>query len=535
MAHVGGIGRGLNVDDHAAKVFVEAEIRASVVFQLSRILTAASKSVKKAMNAPPWTALQPGTASGTLVTYETIGALLNDIKKHKDHRIVAFLDNAEGDEDIPPEVAGIVLGHELPLLSHLGVRARQQGVVFACSDGTEAYESLKSSMTALWQKPATIEVSLSGQVIVRAGASSPLRTGADGVAAAGAHVPMRATIDLSSSADLSKTSVVACAAATEATCGAKCAAAREILGLVEKCGGADFVAPPGCALPFGVMVKAAKPTWAKYTEAADAFDAQATDGVSADRLAADMRAFIAKKWAVSGDLVADIQKHFPTKDAKVMVRSSANCEDLQKVSGAGLYDSIANVDVSDADALRNAVSLVWQSLWTKRAALSRRASGFKHSDAAMAVLVQQMVPADLSFIAFSANPISRDPDQVYVEMCVGMGETLASAAQPGTPYRFTYDKSTKAVAVLAVSSFSKALVPPSGNSFDLDEIVIDYSTIPLHTDPVFRDDLVSRIAKAVSALADARGCEQDVEGVILLEGAEAVLHIVQTRPMVLAD
>ena len=89
--------------------------------------------------------------------------------------------------------------------------------------------------------------------------------------------------------------------------------------------------------------------------------------------------------------------------------------------------------------------------------------------------------------------------------------------------------------LLAVSSFSKALVPPSGNSFGLDEIVIDYSTIPLHTDPVFRDDLVSRIAKAVSALADARGCEQDVEGVIVLEGAEAVLHIVQTRPMVLAD
>jgi hypothetical protein len=32
--------------------------------------------------------------------------------------------SAEGDEDIPPCVAGVVLGHELPLLSHLGVRAR---------------------------------------------------------------------------------------------------------------------------------------------------------------------------------------------------------------------------------------------------------------------------------------------------------------------------------------------------------------------------------------------------------------------------
>ena len=110
-------------------------------------------------------------------------------------------------------------------------------------------------------------------------------------------------------------------------------------------------------------------------------------------------------------------------------------EDLQKVSGAGLYDSIANVDVSDKAALGSAmlpracmlsscrahahaqafqrvqrdaqkaadkrrhvfgggskaVSLVWQSLWTKRAALSRRAAGMKHTDAAMGVLVQQMI------------------------------------------------------------------------------------------------------------------------------------------------
>lgn len=38
-----------------------------------------------------------------------------------------------------------------------------------------------------------------------------------------------------------------------------------------------------------------------------------------------------------------------------------------------------------------AVSRVWQSLWTKRAALSRRAAGMKHEDAAMGILVQQMV------------------------------------------------------------------------------------------------------------------------------------------------
>jgi len=341
-------------------------------------------------------------------------------------------------------------------------------------------------------------------------------------------------VDITSSADLTATAVVTCSKATEATCGAKCAASGEILAIVEAQKSTDFVAPPGCALPFGLMMQAAKPSWSKYSEAAAAFDVKATKGETADELAGDLRAFIASEWKVDDATVASIQKHFPPS-AKVMVRSSANCEDLQKVSGAGLYDSIANVEAGDKAAVAKAVSLVWQSLWTKRAALSRRAAGMKHTDAAMGVLVQQMVRGDLSFIAFSSNPISRDANEVYVEMCVGMGETLASAAQPGTPYRFTFDKAKQAVNVQALSSFSFALVPDAGGSFELQEEVIDYSRIPLHTDPAFRESIVTRIAKAVMALADKRGSAQDVEGVVVLNGADADVHIVQTRPMVLAD
>ena len=61
----------------------------------------------------------------------------------------------------------MVLGHELPLLSHLGVRARQQGVIFGCSDGAAPYADLKHSVGALWGKEVTLEVSNSGNVLVR--------------------------------------------------------------------------------------------------------------------------------------------------------------------------------------------------------------------------------------------------------------------------------------------------------------------------------------------------------------------------------
>ncbi|EKX40827.1 hypothetical protein GUITHDRAFT_164559 [Guillardia theta CCMP2712] len=523
LAHVGPLGNSLQVDPHAAAVFVEAEVRASVVFQLSRILTASIKFAKKAMNAPPWAALQPGKAAGRLVEHQSLANLLDHHKGGETEPLIAFLEHAEGDEDIPPFVKGIVLAEELPLLSHLGVRARQQGVVFVCSDGPEAFKELKGKQGSSWGQFVELNVNVGGSVTVSRTELRPER---------GQEEEAAAVVDLQSNADLTVSEVLACEKASEETCGAKSAAAGEISRIAAK-GGADFKAPPGCALPFGVMMKAAKPSWGRYVEQAKEFDAQATSGQLAEELAARMRSFASSEWKVPKDVTSAIMRSFPA-DARVMVRSSANCEDLQKVSGAGLYDSIANVEVKEEEALASAISRVWQSLWTKRAALSRRSAGLKHEEAVMGVLVQQMVAGDLSFIAFSSNPITRDPNQVYIEMCVGMGETLASAGQAGTPYRFTYDKSKGEAAVSSLASFSFALVPADGKGKELKEEVIDYSSIPLHTDEALRSSLIKRIAKAVMLLAKERGTEQDVEGVVVLDSKEPQVHIVQARPMVLA-
>lgn len=70
----------------------------------------------------------------------------------------------------------------------------------------------------------------------------------------------------------------------------------------------------------------------------------------------------------------------------MIVRSSANVEDLAGMSGAGLYDSISGVPASDPSALSKAVASVWASLYTRRAVLSRRAAGkqrFKLLDVAV--------------------------------------------------------------------------------------------------------------------------------------------------------
>src|SRR5262249_54582722 len=80
---------------------------------------------------------------------------------------------------------------------------------------------------------------------------------------------------------------------------------------------------------------------------------------------------------------------------RLAVRSSANGEDLEDLAGAGLYESVVNVA---ATAAPDAVRQVWASLWTHRATVSRAQAGIPHDRIRMAVLLQELVVPDLSFI-----------------------------------------------------------------------------------------------------------------------------------------
>ena len=56
----------------------------------------------------------------------------------------------------------------------------------------------------------------------------------------------------------------------------------------------------------------------------------------------------------------------------VAVRSSSTLEDLSKMAGAGLFDSILNVTLHDMEGLKKSIIDVWISLYTERAIISRK-------------------------------------------------------------------------------------------------------------------------------------------------------------------
>jgi phosphoglucan, water dikinase len=284
--------------------------------------------------------------------------------------------------------------------------------------------------------------------------------------------------------------------------------------------GADFTTPPGVVVPFGVPEEALAldPKREKvYLSLAEKVDS--LSGRALEDLLGELRERV-RGIRVPDRILSGLEKGFRGNDL-LMVRSSSNCEDLEKISGAGLYESVAAVRLPEA---AHAIREVWASIWTRRAVLSRRSSGIPHGEAHMAVLIQRMVFPELSFVLHTLNPLRHDADQVYMELAVGLGETLVSGRTPGAPYRMTYDKKERKVRILSFASFSKGLWPdpPRGTK----ERRVDYSTIRFSVDPEFRRDLVGRLGRIGDRVETAFGSPQDIEGAF----SEETIYLVQTRP-----
>lgn len=114
------LGRALGVQDWVVRTFTEGEVRASLVFQLSKLAALLLVAARSLAGVTPWDTLVAGQAVGQLVELRRLdpGALqgLRD-------PVVLLLREADGDEEVAAAgrcVKGIVLTQELPHLSHLG-------------------------------------------------------------------------------------------------------------------------------------------------------------------------------------------------------------------------------------------------------------------------------------------------------------------------------------------------------------------------------------------------------------------------------
>jgi pyruvate,water dikinase len=109
-------------------------------------------------------------------------------------------------------------------------------------------------------------------------------------------------------------------------------------------------------------------------------------------------------------------------DPPVAVRSSATAEDLPGMSFAGQMETYLN-ERGGANVLA-AVKRCWGSLWTARALSYRAQHGIPPESLSIAVVVQQLVAADVAGILFTANPLTGARDQIMINAAWGLGEAI---------------------------------------------------------------------------------------------------------------
>lgn len=161
-----------------------------------------------------------------------------------------------------------------------------------------------------------------------------------------------------------------------------------------------------------------------------------------DQASAEIQSLI-EKGTMPRDIAEAIRERYEDlgADIAVAVRSSATAEDLPGMSFAGQLETYLNVH--GGDAVIEAVQRCWESLWTSRAMDYRRRQGVRSEDISIAVVVQQLVPAEAAGIVFTANPMTGARNEVMINAAWGLGEAIVGGRV--TPDTMVIDKQTCAI------------------------------------------------------------------------------------------
>lgn len=122
----------------------------------------------------------------------------------------------------------------------------------------------------------------------------------------------------------------------------------------------------------------------------------------------------------------------------VAIRSSATAEDLPTASFAGQQSSFLNIK-GEANVIQK-VKECWASLFEARAIFYRETKGFDHLKVGLAVIIQKMVPATISGVMFTCDPVTNQKNRILIEAIWGLGEYIVQGKV--TPDLYFLDKNS---------------------------------------------------------------------------------------------
>lgn len=276
--------------------------------------------------------------------------------------------------------------------------------------------------------------------------------------------------------------------------------------------------PPGFVITANAFLEAMEVGGARAQLAQGYAALDPDDAPSLAMTAQDLRALVQKTgmpMALRTQVIAAYRKL--GTGVRVAVRSSATAEDAGDTSFAGMHETFTNV-LGDEDLVRRIVDC-WASAYGERV-LSYRKTMRITDEPVIAVVVQQMVDARRSGVAFTADPTTGNRNRVVIEAAFGLGEVVVSGAVEPDTYVLAKDGPT----LLSAHVGNKQIM-----------IARDHSGVERRTEVppeqalrrVLSDEEALTLARLLLPIEQHYGEPQDLEWA----EADGRWYIVQCRPI----
>lgn len=220
--------------------------------------------------------------------------------------------------------------------------------------------------------------------------------------------------------------------------------------------------------------------------------------------------------AICAELTQSLARLCPNNE-RVAVRSSALDEDGAQHSFAGQLDSY--LFVSPAEVARR-VADVWRSGFSERV-LAYRQEHKLGRPRAPAVLVQRMIDAEVSGVAFAADPVSGRRGIAVVGALYGLGTALVSGAADADTYQV--DRATRIVKREIADKRIRHRMDPGAHEGVRSERV----PVAQAQAAALNDAQILAVAALARRASRHHGWPQDIEWAI--EGGQ--LYLLQSRPI----
>jgi pyruvate,water dikinase len=174
-------------------------------------------------------------------------------------------------------------------------------------------------------------------------------------------------------------------------------------------------------------------------------------------------------------------------------------EDSAQASFAGQLQTHLNVP---SDRVAAAVVAVWRSAEAAPVTAYRQHVGCKAGD--IAVLVQAMIPAEVSGVVFTADPLTGAPEHLVINAAWGLGEGVAGGLV--TPDHWMVERTTADVQECRLGEKAHMVVAADGGGTRVVPTPVDYAARLALT-----PEQVTTLAALALRVEAQDGAPQDVE------------------------